>query len=512
MASLGIAHRAGRVAFVTGLSTALSIVLQLISVPICLKYWGKETYGMWLALFAAFMLFRTLDSGFVSYVGNKINLLYHQDQGELRQTLASSIAGTASIGFLQLFIAAMALGTGGVAWLLGVAPTVAVHHQAGAALFVLIGGWVLSGSYLGIVHRLLIPTGMMYQAAWWSIAYQTCQFVGIMGAALMNLTLFQASIMFALIQSSIYFASAAYIRHKLPEYYPWWNCFRPAVGIGDLWKSMFLTLSSMLQQGTFNGIVMLVSILSGAAAVPTFTTVRTLTNLWTNATNVLTTPLLPDVVRYRAKREGNKLVTISEAHWVLIGTFINLSILITYPLIGPLYGYWTTHAVPLNKSLLCLLLSSIALANAGALISMYLNGINSLRAVFLTSLVRGLTSLAGGGVLLAYFGFAGLGFAILVSEVLALVIMGYFFVRIELAQLGARLPILSLSPISMSTSFVLMFLIAEGFGSPLAPVLYPAAIFGVLFGALWGWRRLESDVKHNLLLMARQWIGRKGTV
>jgi O-antigen/teichoic acid export membrane protein len=467
---------------------------------------------MWLALFAAFMLLRTVDTGFVSYVGNKINLLYHQDRTALRETVASSIVGTAVIGVLQLFVAATVIYGGGVAWLLGVAPTCAVHHQAGAALFMLIGTWILSGSYVGIVHRLLIPTGMMYQATWWSMAYQACQFVGIMGAAVMNLTLFQASIMFAFIQSSIYFASAAYIRYKLPEYYPWWNGLRPAVGIGDLWKSIFLTLSSMLQQGTSNGIVMLVSVLSGPAAVPAFTTVRTLTNLWTNATNVLTTPLLPDVVRYRAKREGYKLLTISQAHWVLISTFINLGILVTYPLIDPLYGYWTIHAVPLNKPLLCLLLSSIALANAGALIGMYLNGINSLRVVFLTSLVRGLTSLTGGGVLLAYFGFAGLGFAILVGELLALVIMGYFFVRIELAQLGVRLPIPSLSPISMTTSFVLMFLIAEGFGSPLAPVLYPAAIIGVLLGALLGWRRLESGVKRELLLMAGQWIGRKGTL
>lgn len=108
------------------------------------------------------------------------------------------------------------------------------------------------------------------------MAYQASQFAGIMAAAVMNLTLLQVSIMVAFIQAAIYFASAAYIRHKLPEYYPWWNGLRPAVGIGDLWKSIFLTLSSILQQGTSNGIVMLISVLSGPAAVPAFTTVRNL--------------------------------------------------------------------------------------------------------------------------------------------------------------------------------------------------------------------------------------------
>src|SRR5678815_3997926 len=100
---------------------------------------------------------------------------------------------------------------------------------------------------------------------------------------------------------------------------------------------MFLTASNLIQQGSTNGIVILIAALSGPAAVPIFTTVRTLANLWTNVTNVLTAPLLPEVVRYHATNEGEKLVTISEAYWVLVGTAVNLGVLVTYPLIEPLY-------------------------------------------------------------------------------------------------------------------------------------------------------------------------------
>jgi hypothetical protein len=66
----GIEHRSVRISLVNGLSTVLTLVFQLISVPICLKYWGKESYGSWLALFSAFMLIRSLDGGFTAYVGN----------------------------------------------------------------------------------------------------------------------------------------------------------------------------------------------------------------------------------------------------------------------------------------------------------------------------------------------------------------------------------------------------------------------------------------------------------
>src|SRR5260370_40715769 len=78
-----IEHRAAKVSLVNGLSTILTIGFQLVSVPICLHYWGKESYGSWLALFSAFMLLRSLDGGFTVFVGNKLNYLYHQNTAAL---------------------------------------------------------------------------------------------------------------------------------------------------------------------------------------------------------------------------------------------------------------------------------------------------------------------------------------------------------------------------------------------------------------------------------------------
>jgi O-antigen/teichoic acid export membrane protein len=464
-----------------------------------LKYWGKETYGSWLALYAAFMLVRALDTGFVSYVGNKLNYLYHQDQKALREHLASSITVIAVIGALQLSIGVAAMFSDGIALVLGVTPGPATDHRSSLALLVLIGTWALSGSYLGIVHRLLIPTGMMYQAAWWSMGFQVSQFPGIILAAMLHFDMLQTSQLFAFLQFSIYLASAVYIRKKLPAYYPWWRSGRPGTGIRDLGRSMWLTTSNLIQQGSINGTVIVVSALSGAAAVPVFTTVRTLANLWTNVTNVLATPLLPEVVRYHATGDGRKLVTISEAYWVLVGTVVNLGVIITYPLIEPMYGYWTAHAVVLDKSLLCLFLGSVVLANVGGLITLYLNGINSLGIVLAASVIRGVLSLGAGGFLFFHFGLAGFGMGILGGELLALLLMARYFVKRELSRQGVGLSLRSLAPITVSTTSVLLFLMTEGFGFPLAQYLYPVALLGVAIAAMWGWKGLEHGVRTRLV-------------
>jgi len=497
----GVEQRAARVSLVTGLSTLLSVGFQLISVPICLKYWGEETYGSWLALYAAFMLVRSLDTGFVSYVGNKLNYLFHQDQNALREHLASALTGIAVIGGLQLSIGMAAIFSDGIVLLLGVTSDPVADHRSSLALLILISTWVLSGSYLGIVHRLLIPAGMMYQAAWWSMGFQVSQFTGIILAAMLHFDMLQTSLVFAFFQLFIYLASALYIRQKLPAYYPWWRGGRSRTGIKDLASSMWLTASNLIQQGSTNGTVILISALSGPAAVPVFITVRTLANLWTNVTNVLTTPLLPDIVRYHATGEGQKIVTISEAYWVLVGTTVNLGILITYPLIELMYGYWTAHTVALDKLLLCLLLASVVVTNVGGLITLYLNGINSLRVVLAASMIRGILSLGVGGLLFYHFGLAGFGMGILGGELLALLVMGRYFVQRELSRQRVSLPLRSLMPITVSTISVLMYLMSEGFGLALAQYFFPAALLSVTIAALWGWRGLEHDVRTRLVRM-----------
>ena len=505
----GIEHRVAKISLVTGLSTLLAIGFQLISVPICLKYWGKETYGRWLALYAAFMLVRSLDTGFVSYVGNKLNYLYHQDQNALRECLASAITGIAVISALQLLIGVAAIFSNSIVLLLGVSQDPAADYQSSVALLVLIGTWALSGSYLGIVHRLLIPTGLMYQAAWWSMGCQVSQFTGIILAAMLHFDMFQTSMLFAFVQFFIYLASAIYIRRKLPAYFPWWRGGQPRTGIKDLGRSTLLTASNFIQQGSTSGTVLLVSALSGPAVVPVFSTVRTLANLWTNVTNVLTTPLLPEVVRYHATGEGRKLMTISEAYWVLVGSAVNLGVLITYPLVEPMYGYWTAHAVTLDKSLLGMLLASVVLANLGGLITLYLNGLNRLGVVLSASLVRGILSLVVGGFLFFHFGLAGFGMAIFGGELLALLVLGHYFVRGELYRLGVGLSLRSLAPITVSAVSVILFLVSDGFGFPFSQYLCPVAFLGVATAAIWGWGGLDHDLRTRLVRMiGNQFIGK----
>jgi O-antigen/teichoic acid export membrane protein len=497
-----IEHRAAKVSLVNGLSTILAIGFQLVSVPVCLHYWGKETYGGWLALFSAFMLLRSLDGGYTVFVGNKLNYLYHQNTDTLRRHLSSGVVGIVIIGCLQLALVVGTLFLAPLSAMLGVPSDPTGAFTAKLGLLALMISWVLSGSYLGIVHRLLIPSGLMYQAAWWAMEFQIAQFGAIMIAAVWRLDMLQTSLLFALAQFVSYVASALYVRHKLPGFSPWLQGAKLRVGLSDLGQSMFLTTSNLIQQSATNGSVLLVAALAGPVAVPVFTTVRTLTNLWTSVTTVLSTPLLPDVVRLHVKGEVHKLVAINQAYWVLVGSAVNLGALLSYPLIPFLYGQWTGHGVALDRPLLCLLLASVVTANAGALMALHLNGINSLRIVLGASMARAAFGLGGGALGYSRYGLSGFGLGILLGEIVATLATARYFLRHEVTEKGLRIRGSDLGPVSLSTGSALLFFVGAGFGWWSVGWFWLLTACAIAAASIWGWRSLDAELRNRLKAMA----------
>lgn len=503
-----IEYRAIKVSAVAAISTILTVAFQLISVPICLRYWGKETYGSWLALLSAFMLLRSLDGGYTTYVGNKLNYLYHQNINAMREHLSSAVAGIVVIGVLQLTLAGASIVLEPLAAILGMPAGDASGLFAKLGLLLLVISWVLTGSYLGIVHRLLIPTGLMYQAAWWAMAFQVTQFGAIIVSAMYRLSIVQTSLLFALSQVTIYVTSALYVRLKLPTFSPWWRGSNIRTGLNDLGHSFTLTVSNVIQQSATNGIVLMVSAFGGANAVPVFTTVRTLTNLWTSVTTVLTAPLLPDVVRFHAKGQARKLMAMNEAFWVIVGSFINCGAVLSYPLIPFLYGKWTANVVSLDRPLLCLMLGSVVLTNAGALMALHLNGINSLGIALSTSMVRAALGLGIGALGFRSLGLGSFGLGVLAGELVATLMTGHYFVRHELTEKGLKLRWATLGPVALSTGSALLFFTGAAVSWWSSGVSWLLALVGVGAAAVWGWKMLDVGMRGRLTALPGQLIRR----
>jgi O-antigen/teichoic acid export membrane protein len=502
---VSLESRALSVSFVSGLSSMASIFFQIISVPICLHYWGTEKYGVWLTIFTVATMLRTIDSGYVSFIGNRLNLLFHTQQDALRETLASAVFGSAILGVVELLLTVLVITHPDISMLFNGRESENVRRES-LALLILAISWITSGIYIGIVHRLLAPAKMLYQAAWWAMAYQASVFVVLVLSALLGLSLLVTSAFMAFVQAGVYLGSAYYIRHKLPSFYPWWQMPSWRTGLKDLAGSWIFMASGFLQQASVGGTALLVSFLFGPASLPLFTTVRTMANLWTNVTGVLTTPLIPDLIRFHAIDQPKKILDIVQTHAWLVGGLVNMGIVLLYPVMAFAYGYWTKGQLALDHALFMALLAGVVLANTSALISAYLSGINHSKSVLVLSGARALFSL-GMGYAFAGLGLKGIGLAIMLSELLSLMLAVFVLFPMVVSGVSAKSEWVRLKWPLLSLLWVLASLLgALGSGGQTHWLLYGIALSGLLATTALGWRQLTPDVRSRIIGLVQRMV------
>lgn len=439
MNSNSIEHRAFKNTTVGALSFFVTLCQTIILVPILLKYWGNASYGLWLTLMAGFNLLQTLDLGHQNYVGNELNVLYHTDMSRLRRTLGSSLLIAYFLGLVEICICLLLIATGTFPLFLSVPSQVIAAHELSLGLLLLLTMWLVFGSVGGIIVRIMIPAGMLYESQCLGIAVRLTQFISIIIVAVTGGNIFAACLWYAVLQSVMSLLVFRYVKTKLPQFYPWWYGAQWREGLRNLQKSLVLTFNSIGQQLSNNGLVILISALFTSAVIPSFITLRTLTNTAGAVTTIFVTALLPDMIRFHATRETEKLAAAFNANWFISGICVNFGIILVLPVIEPIYRFWTKGYLAFNPNLFVLLAVAISLANFGAGLNLYLSGINDLRSQTVITVTRASALFLVGYCLSSFYGILSIGIGCVVAEALASVVLPVVFVNERLAKFSAQL-------------------------------------------------------------------------
>lgn len=497
MSKSNIQHRAFKNSFVGLISFIFSLSQAIVMVPVLLKYWGNEVYGIWLSLYAGFTLLQSLDTGHINYIGNKINITYNLDREELRNTLASSFLMAIIIGLIQIALVLILIFFNFLHTFLGLAPDILSQYSIPASLLILISFWFISGSFGGIVHRIMIPTGLYYEAQWWGILYRFCQFLSIVLVAFLGGDILGASIFYVIIQIIVYAITFIYIKIKIPEFYPWWRGAKLNIAFSNFKKSLVLTINSFVQQLSTNGIVLFLSNILSATFIPVFTTIRTITNTAISITSILTNSLLPDIVRYHTKKEHNKLNSVFNAHWFFSGVIINLGVLLILPFINIIYTFWTKGHLQFDYVLFITLSASISIINFGAGFYFYLVSINNLKSQIIITIARVIIIFVSGFFLVKPMGLSGIGISILISELVCSILLPTFFVKMEFKESGVN-PITNFYFLALFPTSILIILVIIIFNMEVLDY-YVWAVLLILVCALYAfnWFILDNEVKER---------------
>ena len=501
-----IQQRAFKNSYVGFISFLVTMLQAFISVPILLNLWGSETYGVWLALFAGFTLFQSVDYGHINYLGNEMNLLYHKDKKELKNILSSSFRVAGFIGSFEILVAVVLILSGQLGSVFGISTDLFSQNLIATSLLVLIANWVIIGSYGGILHRLLIPAGFYYQSQWWIILFRLCQFFSVIIVASLGGSILSVCVVYALVQLSAYLMMFLYIRKKIPEFFPWWGEGNWFTAFKNLKKSLLLTVTGFTQQISNNGVILFIANMISTSVVPAFSTLRTITNSTASITNILIQSVYPEIARYHVKREINKLNSVFNSHWFFSGLIVNMGMLTILPLVDQIYFLWTKGILAFDLSLFILLVASISLLNFGSGYYYYLVVINSLVSQTTITILRAVVVFGAGFFLINIYGLIGIGGSIVLSEIICSVFLPAYFIKKEYSKIGATFEMKYFLIALLPPIIVLILTFITIFTEELNLYYWAASIILVFTVYIFNWKLLDDNVKQRAKDLIRSYI------
>lgn len=478
--------------------------------PILLIHWGKEKYGIWITVSSFYTLVQVLDIGHQNYIGNEFIKLFHQNKQAAKQLISSSIVMSVLIGLFEIIFVLLVISFSRLHELLGVSAHTANNEQLNLSVFVLVATWVLVGSVGGILVRMIIPLGLMATFIHFGTVIRVLLLAILVVGGYFNLTIFQICLINSIIVIGYNLCLFLYVKIKLPEFFPWWQGYNFKLGLSNWMKSLVLTINTILDQLSNNGLIILISRFLGATFVPLFSTQRTVANVSQQGVSLFVQPVQPELIKYHVTNNGKLLKHTLFISWIFLLGIINVFITISIPFIPAVFKLWTQNQLIYNEALMLLLIASSAITCFSRILFVYLSGINDLKSISVITTLRFVVLFSILLVFLKTFGLIALGIGLLVSESLVLAV-AFFLTNTQLRKISSTLSALDViryvTPLAIF--LVNLWLI---YNSAHKQFLSFSAAFAQILVVLLLFVKLDADIKRQIQAFIKSKIQRLFTL
>jgi O-antigen/teichoic acid export membrane protein len=488
--------RAAKGGLVSGVGFAVNLGLNLMQVPLLLRFWPQDTYGLWLSVAALATLLTSLDGGHQAYVGNLLSRRFVEDRALFQRTLSSAVCVAAMTATVQITLALLLCFSGRAAGWLGIESGQSIEFSLAVLIYTV--GWISTGSVGAILVRLFPPTGNFVRSTWWAIGMRLSQFLAVAVAAWLEWGLVGTTWLFAGTVFAVNMLLFADIRRLYPEFFPWWKGVHWKEGFTNLGRSGVITVVGLLDYFSLQGVVLMVAGGLGTAVVPLFTTLRTMANMAMQGTSFLLNPIQPDLVRYHVQREGSKIGAVFAFFWFATGLLINGGLVVGLLLVEPVYAFWTQGKLPFDRALFTWLAAGVLLRTLAAPLQSYLTSINGLRALLVSAAVRGAMTVGGVALLAPRWGLPGVGAALFAAELAGSLALPTWFTASEFSRLETRFTYRTFGWASVSTLAAGVAMAGFAVGGSAWPWLVAGALVVQAAVAGFQWRELPPDVKRRV--------------
>ncbi len=392
----------------------ITVVIQLVSVPLFLHYWGVALYGEWLILSAIPAYLALSDIGFATVAANDMTMRVakgdRQGALEVYQSIWLFISGVSVLVGCVLGFVIYAIPVNVAFSISNISPVQTQQVLIVLMVYVLVGlqGGVLSAAFRA-AGRYAYGTavGNTVRLAEWAVSV-----VGLLlgGGALAIATLTLVArligmlLLWAMLRKQepwLYLGSQEATVQQVR------NLLKPAVAF----MAFPLGLAVSLQ-----GMVLIIGMTLGSAAVVIFSAYRTLTRLLVQVITTLNQSVWPEI---SAAYGAHQMDLVRQLHRK--GSSVTFWVaLVAVGLLGLLgewfIGVWTSHAFEQNHTLFALLLAVTFLNVLWQTSWVVLMATNQHQKITLTFIATASSALLLGSLTLPVFGVSGAGVVLLVAE------------------------------------------------------------------------------------------------
>lgn len=396
---------------------AVTIVIQLVSLPLYLLYWDTATYGTWLMLSAIPAYLSMADVGMISAAGNKMTMAL--GKGDVLQ--ANRVFHSAQMfmgvvcGALALLVVPIVLWAP-LPWLASMDIRVALAALSISVLVSLVGG--LSDAVFKSTQRYATGTmlGTFVRLGEWLGAMIGLATIGSFPAvAMCGLAVRLAGTLALIVLAQRGDHGLTWGTH-LADRAEIHTTVKPALAF------MAFPLANAL---SFQGMTLLVGALFGPIAVAVFNTYRTISRVAVQVTAIFSHALWPEFSRLFGQGAVAGINSLFRRSSLLSAAQALLLSLILYFLSPWLLQVWTRGAIEFDPSLMQLMLLYAAVAGIWHVPRVLLMATNQHIGLSQWSIVAAVLSVGLSWLLGSQFQLNGIGAAMLVSELFIAIICSF---------------------------------------------------------------------------------------
>lgn len=400
----------------------VTILAQILIVPICLKYWDIATYGIWLAAQALIVIVSTFDRGFNDYLQYEFLRIGTNDRVATRSLIWSSVRVSLIISCLEtVILASLIFGFNLLSLVIEGPHLLSSKKEIIAVFFLQWGVWMMT-SINGLLFRSLFAFGYFPRSSWWNVAISAGTMLFFLlsisnGAGLFSATLF-SSIGVALL--AVFQFIDIYFILKKERLGPIRSTL--SKGFKSFSKSLSVSARYFLENFRQQGIRLFMTPYLGIVAMASFVTTRTVANVSLQGLSTVTNPLMPELMRFIQNKDQQRIDATFSSIWFVLIAFLAPAVIVLHCFGPELFSSWTHNKIGFDPILFGTLSTGVliyALAQPATSIVLGNNMVNTQLVISILSMLCILMIIP---LMNFGFGIGSVGFVLLFTEVMGLIL------------------------------------------------------------------------------------------